>query len=105
MGYYYVLEAVPNTTTYVIEDLEIGKKISVERISPAVFEDGKQKKATVTKILPIDFKLSLFRYPNDRYLFKGENRCLLYNLSNSLEPFTEESNLGKDSIIEISAWE
>jgi len=40
MGYYYVLEVSPHTATCVIEDLETGKKISIERISHAVFEDG-----------------------------------------------------------------
>ena len=106
MGYYYVLEELSlKEKTYLLENLETSKKISVKRILPAVFEDGEQKKASVIKILPIDFKLSPFRSPNDRYLFKGENRCLLYNLSDSLEPFTKELNLGKDSIIELSAWE
>lgn len=105
MGYYCVLVAIPHTEDYVLENLETHKKISVKRISPAVFEDVELKKTSIIiKILPIDFKLSPFRCSSDRYLFKGEDRCLLYNLSDSLEPFTEESNLGNDSIIELSAW-
>lgn len=102
MRYYYILDIIPN---YVLEDLETSKKVSFERISHAVFRNAQHKKASVIKILPADFKLSKFRSPNDRYLFKGEDRCLLYDLSNLLEPFTEESNIEKDSIIELSDWE
>lgn len=105
MGYYLCIVANPNTATYVVEDLETGQKISLKKISHATFKNGQQKKAHITKILPADFKLSLFRKPNDRYLFKGENRRLLYDLSNSLEPFTEKSNLEKNSIVEFSDWE
>ena len=106
MGYYYVLDELsPKERTYLLEDLETGKQTSLKRISYAVFENEQQKKASIIKILPVDFKLSPFRCPSDRYLFKGENRCLLYNLSNSLQPFTEDSNLDKDSIVELSAWE
>ena len=104
MGFYYVLNVSPDTKNYLLEDLETGRKISSTRILHAVFENGQQKQASVTKILPVDFKLSPFRCPNDRYLFKGENRYLLYNLSNSLKPFTENSNLEKDAIIELTNW-
>lgn len=106
MGYYYVLDELsPKEKIYLLEDLETGKRTSLKRISHAVFENEQQKKSFIIKILPADFKLSPFRCSNDRYLFKGENRCLLYNLSNSLQPFTEDSSLDKDSIVEFSAWE
>ena len=104
MGYYCVLVADPQTETFVLENLETRKQISVKKISSTILEDEAQRKASVTKILPNYFKLSPFRCPQDRYLFKGENRSLLYNLSYSLETFTEESNLGQDSIIELSTW-
>ncbi len=105
MGYYYVLVATTHAETYVLENLETSKKISVKRISPTIFEDGQQKKAAITKVLPVNFKLSKFRCPNDQYMFKCEDRRLLYNLSDVLEPFTKDSELGKDSIVELSTWE
>lgn len=103
MGYYFVISQADGL--YEIESLMAER----EKIPNVKFEGDRfinpktNKEAAIIGLLPADFKLSVFYNPEDRFLFKGEERNLLYDLSNSFVKYNGEE-IKKSSIIQLTSW-
>ncbi|WP_294592182.1 hypothetical protein [uncultured Rikenella sp.] len=102
MCYYFVVNT--NGTGFCLEDLSTHKQFSVTKTTYNQFQDQNGKTATIQKILPPNFNLTIYRCEKDLLITSTGTNDLLYRLSDHLQQFTPQHTLEQDSIIELSAW-
>ena len=102
MKYYFVINH--NGNNYELEALANNKKIIVLKSDNTFIDQNTYKTATIREILPKNYRLSIFRDPEEHLLFKEGNNCLLYDLSTSTEEYRGEY-IENNSIIGLTNWE
>lgn len=102
MKYYFVISH--NGNNYELESLANNQKIIVKKSDNTLINQRTHMTTTIMKILPKNYKLSQFRDPEERLLFKEGDNCLLYDLSTSTTEYRGE-NIENNSIIGLTDWE
>lgn len=102
MKYYFVISQ--NGNNYELEILSNNQKIIVIKSSNTFINQNTCKTATIREILPKNYRLSIFRDPEEHLLFKEGDNCLLYDLSTSTIEYRGE-NIENNTIIGLTDWE
>lgn len=101
MGYYFVL-LKDDCNILCLEDLSSKRQMEVEQVSFDSLVRNVKEKSQILKILPSDFILSPFTNGKMPYAFDGGK--VLFDISAVMQPFTQDSKIEQNSILELSGW-
>ena len=103
MGCYFVLAKNEDCNILLLEDLSCHKQMEVEQVASDTFVRDSNEKSQILQILPSDFFLSPFTNGIVPYVFDGKQ--ILFNILAAMQPFTLDSKITPNSIVELSDWQ